>query len=387
MDLMPGKVSELYEHLQKGGKKMKRDYNKCRERLENTMLGITPDRVPLVYLTSEDISARVSGLTIRELASSPELLAEKTIKVNDFLGGDGMATAINVYCGPFEGLAYAKANNKKNAFVWKDYTTPFVLEGQICKTEEDIENLIIPDHTEIEPWPTIFKAIAIIQEKTGIGLEQFSPSLTWSSIQMLRGSQAYLDVRMNPDLLMKLCEKIYLSQWDYYQAYCKIAGQPSFAFQCTYAFNQHMLSFEDAWKFEGQFIVRFAKESGLPMIIHNCGFKPYHIELIEKLQQEGVVILALNASHPLDIEWWVEFRKKFPEITIMGGLHVSAEMENGTEKDVENRVKEVIMKLGTSGRLVITPTCCMPWRIPLNNIKAVTDAVEKYGTYPINSTE
>ncbi len=68
----------------------------------------------------------------------------------------------------------------------------------------------------------------------------------------------------------------------------------------------------------------------------------------------------------------------------MGGLHVNGEMENGTEKDVENRVKDVTKKLGPSGRLVITAKCCMPWRVPLRNIKAVTDAVEKYGKYPIN---
>ena len=269
-------------------------------------------------------------------------------------------------------------------FVWKDYTTPFIREGLLCKTEEDIENLEIPDHGKIEPWPTIFKAISIVHEKTGMGLSQFAPSLTWSSVQMLRGSQAYLDTKLNPDLLMALCEKIYTSQWDYYENYCKMVGQPSFAFQCSYAFNQHMLSFDDAWKFEGQFIARFAKESKLPLIIHNCGFKPYHIELIEKLQEEGAIVMGINASHPLDIDWWVDFRKKFPDLLIMGGLHVNGEMENGTEEDVENRVKEVIKKLGPAGRFIVTPTCCMPWRIPMSNIKAVFDAVKKYGKYPIS---
>ncbi len=82
------------------------------------------------------------------------------------------------------------------------------------------------------------------------------------------------------------------------------------------------------------------------MVLHNCGFKPYHVELIEKLRAEGVVILAVNASHPQEIDWWVDFKKKFPDIAIMGGLHVNAEMENGSEEDVENRVKEIIKKLG-----------------------------------------
>lgn len=363
---------------------MTRDYSACRERTRAVMQGKTPDRVPLSFLTSEDVAARVTGLTIRELVASPEVLADKTILVNDFLGSDGMNLVTNAYCGPFEGLAYAKANGREDVFVWQDYTTPFIREGLLCQTEEDIENLKIPDHTQIEPWPTFFKAIKIIHEKTGLGLNQLGPSLTWSSVQMLRGSQAYLDVKLNPDLLLKLCEKIYASQWDYYEAYRKMVGQPSSAFQCSYAFNQHMLSFEDAWKFEGQFVARFARETKLPLIIHNCGFKPYHIEMIEKLQDEGVSVVGLNASHPLDIEWWVDFRKKFPDIVIMGGLHVSAEMENGTEQDVENRVKEFIKKVGPMGRLIITPTCCMPWRVPLYNIKAVANAVEKYGKYPID---
>ncbi|MCX5852764.1 MAG: hypothetical protein NT072_12055 [Deltaproteobacteria bacterium] len=298
---------------------MARDYQACLERFFITIMGGTPDRVPLVFLTSEDVAARVTGLTIREMMASPEVLAEKTILVNDFLGGDGMALVANPYCGPFEGLAYARANGRNDVFVWKDYTTPFIREGLLCQTEEDIEKLKIPDHYSVEPWPTFFKAIAIVQERTGMGLDQFAPSLTWSSVQMLRGSQAYLDVKQNPDLLMTLCEKIYSSQWNYYEAYREIVGQPTAAFQCAYAFNQHMLSFKDAWTFEGQFIARFAKESGLPLVIHNCGFKPYHIELVERLQKEGVVIMAVNGSHPLDIDWWVEFRKKFPEITIMGG--------------------------------------------------------------------
>ena len=367
---------------------MARDYQASLARVLATIMGEKADRVPLMYLTSEDVSARISGLTIREMMTSPEVLAEKTIMVNDFLGGDSMGLVVNPYCGPLEGLAYAKANdfNPGEVFVWKDYTTPFIREGIICKTEKDIENLKIPDHYTTEPWPTLFKAIALVQERTGMGREQFSPSLTWSSVQMLRGSQAYLDVKQNPDLLLELCEKIYASQWNYYEAYRDIAGQPSVAFQCSYAFNQHMLSFDDAWKFEGQFIARFSKESGVPLIIHNCGFKPYHMELIERLEQEGVTVIAVNASHPLDIDWWVEFRKKFPHITIMGGLHVNGEMEEGTEMDVENRVKEFILKLGKDGRLIITPTCCMPWRVPLSNIKAVTNAVEKWGPYPLNSS-
>ena len=343
---------------------MKHDWKASAERIAATFLGQTPDRIPVTFIASEDIAARISGLTIREMLTSSKKLAEVSIGVCEVLGGE---------------------NGREDLFVWKDYTTPFIREGELCSTEADIERLEIPDHSRLEPWPTILEAMAIVQETTGLG-GGFSPSLTWSSVQMLRGSRAYMDVIENPELLLALCEKIYASQWDYYQAYCGAVGKPSFAFNCQYAFNRTMLRFEDAWKFEGQFINRFCRETGLPLAIHNCGFDPYWVELVERHTSEGVQVVAVNGSHPLDLDEWVLFRERFPEIVIIGAsLWVNGELEQGQPADVEARVRENIEKLGPSGRLIITPVCCMPWRVPLSNIFAVREAVEKYGRYPIES--
>jgi uroporphyrinogen-III decarboxylase len=169
---------------------MKHDWKASAERVLTTVMGGTPDRVPLSFLASEDIAARISGLTIRDMLADPKKLAEVTIQVNEILGSDMPTIVTNSYCGPYEGLAFAKANGKTDNFIWKDYTTPFIQEGKVCETEKDIENLEIPDHMKIEPWPTILEAMAIVKEKTGMG-DSFAPILTWSSVQMLRGSQAY----------------------------------------------------------------------------------------------------------------------------------------------------------------------------------------------------
>jgi uroporphyrinogen-III decarboxylase len=361
---------------------MKHDWKASAERVAATFLGQTPDRVPVTFIASEDIAARISGLTIREMLTSSKKLAEVSIGVCEVLGGDSVSVVVTPYCGPYEGLAFAKANGREDLFVWKDYTTPFIREGELCSTEADVERLEIPDHSKLEPWPTILEAMAIVQETTGLG-GGFAPSLTWSSIQMLRGSRAYMDVIENPELLLALCEKIYASQWDYYQAYCRAVGRPAFAFNCQYAFNRTMLRFEDAWKFEGQFINRFCRETGLPLGIHNCGFDPYWVELIEKHRSEGVQVIAVNGSHPLDLDEWVRFREKFPEIVILGAsLFVNGELENGTPADVEARVRENIAKLAPYGRFIVTPVCCMPWRVSLSNIFAVRDAVERHGRGP-----
>lgn len=364
---------------------MTHDWLASTERLLTTALGGTPDRVPLTFLASEDIAARISGITIREMLVSSKKLAEVSIEVCELLGSDNASLVVTPYCGPYEGLAFASANGKAASFEWKDYTTPFIHEGATCASAADIERLEIPNHSRVEPWPTILEAMAIVRERTGQA-PPFAPSLTWSSVQMLRGSQAYMDVIENPELLLQLCEKIYASQLDYYEAYCSAVGQPAVAFNCQYAFNRTMLRFEDAWRFEGQFIHRFCKETGLPLAIHNCGFDPYWVELVERHRAEGVEVVMVNGSHPLDLNEWVTFREKFPEVVISGAsVFVNGELEHGRPSDVVERVRQNIEKLAPYGRFMITPVCCMPWRVSLANILALREAVERYGRYPIQA--
>jgi hypothetical protein len=280
-------------------------------------------------------------------------------------------------------LAWAKANGKADKFVWFDYKTPHMPEGVICQTEEDIDDLEIPDHSKAEPWPTILEASAIIAERTGMA-PVFAPSLTWSSIQLLRGSQAYRDVRTQPELLLKLSEKIYASHIDLYKAFCKFCGKPNTSFNCQYAFNRHMLSFEDAWRFEGQFVARYCKETNTNLSVHNCGFHPYWEEMIDRFNEEGIKVVALNGSHPLDVDYWVRLHDRYPDMVIMGAtIYVNDALQNGTEQDVLDKAREVIMGLGPTGKLALCPLCCLDWRMSLPNIRALRTAVETYGTYPI----
>lgn len=365
---------------------MKHDWKASNERMAAVFAGETPDRVPLAILSGESTAARITGLTVREMLSSPKKLAEASLTTYEVLGSDNLDTVVPPYAGPVEALAFAKVNGKADKFVWYDYRAPHMPEGQICESEKDIENLEIPKHLEVEPWPTILEATAILTEKTGAP-PVFAPSLTWSNVQMLRGSQAYIDIRENPDLLLKLCEKIYASHMDFYKAFSKVCGKPQTMFNCQYGFNQHMLSFEDAWKYEGQFVVRYFKETGAALVVHNCGFEPYWDKMVEKFREEGVPVLCINGGHPMDLDYWVQFNKRFPDITIMGvSLYVNDLIQYGTAEDVMEKARQVIAKLGPSKRLILCPHCTPDWRQPLSNIFALREAVEKYGWYPLKET-
>jgi len=64
-------------------------------------------------------------------------------------------------------------------------------------------------------------------------------------------------------------------------------------------------------------------------------------------------------------------------------LFVIGELENGTPGDVLERARENIERLAPFGRFILSPVCCMPWRVSLANVLALREAVEAYGHYPI----
>lgn len=334
------------------------------------------DKVPFFPIASEQSICRVMGITVRELVSSPKIYAHCVQKTYEFFHSDVISVP-TIYAGPGEALAFAEANNRLDTIKWFDYKPLMIEQGEICKNEEDIENLQIPDHFKNDLWKTSFSAAKIIREKTN-----FPPTMSlgiWSVVQELRGIEAYKDIRRNPDLLLKLCEKVYDSQMDVYNNWVEHVDAPAVVFITGYSFNKHMMSFNDAMKFEGKFIKRMQKKIKVPFILHNCGTAPYFEEVCREIDFAGV-----NGSHPLDIAYWIDFKKKFPKVTIIGAnIDVSREMYTGTPLDVENKVKENIMNLAKDGRYICSPICSLPWGVPLENILAIPKAIDKYGIYPI----
>lgn len=334
------------------------------------------DKVPLFFLIDEQIVSRIIGKTTRELLSSPKIFANALIMTAEFIKND-IISIPTAYAGPAEAHAFAEVNNKLDAIKWSDYKALSIQQGVVCKTEEDIDKLEIPDHSKSTIWRTTFETAKVIEEKT-----KFPQSLglgIWSIVQELRGVSAYRDIRRNPDLLMKLCEKIYESQLDCYNCWMDEIGHSPYINYTGYAFNKQMMSFDDAMKYEGEFIKRFQKEIKSPFILHNCCMEPYVDEVCDEIN-----IVAINGSHPLEIEYWVGFRERHPKVAIIGAnIDVSREMLTGSTEDVEMKVKENIEALAVKGRYGVGPICCLPWGVPLQNIMAIPNAIQKYGNYPI----
>lgn len=357
---------------------MPHDWVKSADRVLKTLSGRTRklDRVPFFPIIDEQFITRVMGITVKELVSSPETYANAIIKTAEFLKSDGIDVP-SAYAGPSEAHAFASANNRMDTIIWYDYKPLAIKQGALCKIEEDIDKLKLPDHSKDDIWKVTYGAAKKIQEKTGF-VQNMGLGI-WSVVQELRGIEAFKDIRRNPDLLKKLCDKIYESQLDAYKHWLELVGHSPFIFYTGYAFNKHMMSFKDAMKYEGEYIKKFQEKIKVPFILHNCGTKPYFEEICKEIK-----FTAVNGSHPLDIQYWINFQEKFPNVTIWGAnIDVSREMLTGSPEDVEDKVKENIFSLASNGRYMVGPICCLPWGVPMHNVLAIPRAIKSYGKFPI----
>jgi uroporphyrinogen decarboxylase len=78
-------------------------------------------------------------------------------------------------------------------------------------------------------------------------------------------------------------------------------------------------------------------------------------------------------------------KKELAPATVLGNVHPVDILLHGTPLDVEEACVELIQKCGPGGRFQLGPGCMYALDTPYENIKAMVDSAEKYGTYPISA--
>ena len=158
------------------------DWIKSATRVMQAMSGKVKnlDRVPFFALADEQFISRIMGITTREILSSPKTYANCIIKTAEFLRADSIQIP-SAYAGPSEAYAFADVNDKMDSIHWYDYKPIAIKQGEVCKTEEDIEKLEIPDHSKVDLWETTFTAANIIKKE--INFTQGMGVSIWSVVQ------------------------------------------------------------------------------------------------------------------------------------------------------------------------------------------------------------
>jgi uroporphyrinogen decarboxylase len=121
-------------------------------------------------------------------------------------------------------------------------------------------------------------------------------------------------------------------------------------------------------------IVEAVKQAGKIASLHICGKTTL---MLEPMARTGVTVLELD--HLVDLK---EAKQRVGnQVILMGNLNPTDLLLNGTPAEVEAAAKQCIEMVGEDGRFILSSGCEVPPMAPLENIRAMVIAAEKYGRF------
>ena len=117
-------------------------------------------------------------------------------------------------------------------------------------------------------------------------------------------------------------------------------------------------------------------EHGIKVIYHSDGNL---WRVLEDFRQAGID--GINPLEPLSKMYAGDVRKAFPDWVLMGGIDASQLLPFGSEAEVREAVRKTINDAGTTGRLWIGSTTEIHPAAKLQNVLAMWDEIEKHGYY------
>jgi len=117
------------------------------------------------------------------------------------------------------------------------------------------------------------------------------------------------------------------------------------------------------------------------IMYHSCGAA---YPMMTGLVEDGMEIF--DPLQPLEVisEPW-RLKQDFGAHTaFLGGINVQSTLPRGTPEDVRAEVRQRIKEMAPGGGYILAPAHRMLPDIPFRNIKAMYEAGEEFGYYPIN---
>ena len=117
----------------------------------------------------------------------------------------------------------------------------------------------------------------------------------------------------------------------------------------------------------------------MPFVLHSDGdIRPIMQDLLD---------CGFNAIHPIepkamDIK---ELKRDYGDkLCLIGNIDLAYTLTRGTPAEVEEEVKQRIRDIAPGGGYCVSSSNSIPGYVPVENYRAMIDAVRKYGTYPIS---
>lgn len=350
------------------------------ERMLCYLAGEKPDKIPLWH-QSAYIARALTGLSMKEYAFNAEKIAEGHIKYIKKYKVDCCGVNTDMWW-PFEPFGVEVYITDQLIYPKK------TLADRRRPNPKIYEELEYRDPLAGDRAKVVIKAIQIVHQELGdkIFFRQgwYGPVANLALIVGVK--EAMRDVVLFPEVVFKAVKRVMID-WtvDFFVK--------SFEFLKPYVtnicwgmatFDRELLPMEfreEVVKLEVEALERIREKLGkdIPVTTHICGPKP-DLDFLVKAFGENINELQFwwpGSDYPLE-EAIQKFGKRFP---IMAGIDHTRTLLMGTPEEVDAMVKASIEIAKGRCSFALGPGCDLGLGTPEENILALVEARDKYGTY------
>jgi MtaA/CmuA family methyltransferase len=334
-----------------------------RERLLNALRGNATDRMPAAcpLQTGTVDLMQMSGSHWPEAHQDAKGMATLSLAASTFAGVESARL-------PFDVVLDAEALGAKVKFGGK-MTAPFVSEPLI-RSLDDMRRLDLPEVRDAGRVSLVDEAISIIRKKRPDLPVIVTIQAPFTLSAQLRGEEkAMLDLASQPERYRGLVD--FLARWSSFVAsHFAEAGADAVMLVDGEAEDSILgPDLYDSFALPGQRKVSEAiSAGGAPSILHICGDIR---QTTDHMVRSGVDAISIGQGTSIS-KTKATARGR---CRIIGNIDPTTVLLTGTPEQVEAEVSRCV----DEGVDIAAPGCGLSPKTPLANVKAMTDAVRKYG--------
>jgi len=340
------------------------------QRVLTTLSHKEPDRVPLFLLFTMH-GAKELGLSIREYFSKPENVVEGQLRLLKKYRNDAI-------------YAFHYASVETEAWGGEVLFTedgPPNAGAPIITCPDDIKKLKPPKVSESPALLRVLKSIELLKEKVGDTVPIIAPAMSPFSLPVIQmGFDHYIElIYEQPELfqqLMAVNEEFHV-EWSNAQlaagataiCYFDPVSSTSIIPKDLYLKTGHAVAKRTIARLNGPTATHFASGRCLP--------------LVDDIAETGTAVIGFSTDE--DVPALKDACRG--KLTLLGNLN-GIEMRNWSADDAERIVKQVIREAGAGGGFILSDNHGeIPYQVPDDVLLAISEAVHKWGNYPLDWIE
>lgn len=338
------------------------------ERVMMVINGKKPDRVPVVPQITYT-TAQLTGVGLVEALHSPEKTAKALLTGQHELGYDA------IYAG-WESSFNLLAEAMGCVMRFPDDSVPQVAE-HVIKTPSDLDRIEIPDPHKSGRLPIHMKMLTLLKDevKDQVPLFAYTPGPFTLAGQLGGINPLMMATIQDPEYVHAITDITLQASLRY--ALANIEAGADVIITADPTASGSLISPTTFKTFAAPQITKIVSavtKAGAKASLHICGKTT---PILDQMAATGVKVLELD--HLVNL---TEAKQRIGEQAIlMGNLDPAELLLSGTPNQVETAAKVCIEGVGADGRYILSSGCEIPPQAPLDNIRAMVTAAQKYGQF------